>query len=176
MKIRSQKREGNIVTVEVEEDYAAFAVAVEQSLAEAAKEVKLPGFRQGKAPKDMVEKALDRAVVENRAAQDLISDTYPKILDAGQIEPVDYPNIELVTLEKDKPLVYKISVEVYPEVKLGKYKGLKVEKKPTQVTEAELVTVLGRLQERFATKNAEGKLELLPLDDEFAKRSAATAP
>lgn len=170
MKIRSQKREGNVVTVEVEEDYSAFTVAVDQALSEAGKEVRLPGFRQGKAPREMVEKVLDRPTVEHRAAQNLIADNYPKILDAGKIDPVDYPNIEVVTLEKNQPLVFKVTVEVYPEVKLGKHKGLRVEKKPTAVKEDEVITVLGRLQERFAVKNAEGKLETLPLDDDFAKK------
>ena len=78
--------------------------------------------------------------------------------------------MEIKQLESGKPFVFKITVDVYPEVKLGKYQGLKVEKKSAAVTEEEILALLGRLQERFSITNAEGKKELLSLDDEFAKK------
>lgn len=170
MNIRSQKREGNRVIIEVEEDFFRFEKAFEKAVADAGKEVKLPGFRPGKAPREMVEKALNREAVEHYAAQNLVSEIYPQIIKEAKIEPVDYPNVEILQQEKGKPFVFRISVDVYPEVKLGKYKGLKVEKKSAAVTEDEVLRVLGNLQARFAVTNAEGKKELLPLDDEFARK------
>jgi len=170
MKINTQKREENKVFLEIEEDFSRFEAAIQQAIAEAGREIKLPGFRPGKAPKEMIEKALDREYVEHKAAQSLIADLYPRIIEEGKIDPVDYPNVEITQQEKDKPFAFKITVEVYPKVKLGKYKGLKAGKKPTEVTEEEVLKVLGNLQERFTMANAEGKKELLPLDDEFAKK------
>lgn len=170
MKIRSQKREGNKVILEAEEDHSRFKESVEKALIEAGKEIRIPGFRPGKAPRDMVERAVNREFIENRAAQDLIAEVYPKIIEEGKFDPVDYPNIEIVQQETGKPFVFKLSVDVYPEVKLGKYKGVKIEKKPVEVTEHEILELLGKLQERMAVTGAEGKKELLPLDDEFAKK------
>lgn len=170
MKILTQKREGNKVFFEIEEEYSRFQESFESTLSSASKEVKIAGFRPGKAPRNIIEKALDLEAVGRRAAQNLISDLYPKIIEGGKIDPVDYPDLEIIRQEKDQPFVFKLSVDVYPAVKLGKYKGLKLEKKGAAVTEPEILSVLGRLQERFAVTNAEGKKELLPLDDEFAKK------
>ncbi|MGB9613160.1 MAG: trigger factor family protein, partial [Candidatus Margulisiibacteriota bacterium] len=162
--------EGNKVFLEVEENYAAFEKQLDMVLAQASREIKLPGFRPGKAPKELVERSLDRAVLEHRAAQELVAEIYPQIINEAKIEPVDYPKVEILQQEKGKSFVFKVSVEVYPEVKLGKYKGLRVQKKSAEVTEEEIIKVLGNLQERFATIGPEGKKELFPLDDEFAKK------
>jgi FKBP-type peptidyl-prolyl cis-trans isomerase (trigger factor) len=170
MKILSQKREGNKVFLEIEEDYPRFLAAFDRSLVEAGKEVKLPGFRPGKAPKAMIEKTLDRGYVEQRAAQNLIGELYPDIIVAAKIEPVDYPSVEITQLADRKPFLFKLTVEVYPTVKLGKYHGLKVEKKPVAVSETEVDQILGRLQERLAVTDASGEKKLLPLDDDFARR------
>jgi FKBP-type peptidyl-prolyl cis-trans isomerase (trigger factor) len=170
MKIRSKTREGNKFLLEIEEDYGSFEQAVEKALTEAGKEIRIPGFRPGKAPKEVIERSLDRGALEARAAQNLISDLYPKILDEAKIEPVDYPNVEITQHEKDKPFVFKVAVDVYPEVKLGRYKGLSVEKKEAKIPEEEILKFLGNLQERIARTGADGKKELFPLDDEFAKK------
>jgi len=160
MKIRAQKREGNQAIIEAEEDYSRFEEAAGRALAAAGREIKLPGFRSGKAPREMVERAIDREYIEQRAAQNLISEIYPKMIDEAKIDPVDYPKVEILQQEKGKPFVFKIAVEVYPEVKLGKYKGLKVEKRSAAVAEEEILKVLGNLEERFSG----------PLDDEFARK------
>ena len=170
MKIRTKNLEGNKATLEVEVEYSQFETAVQAALIEAGKEVSIPGFRLGKAPKEMVEKVVSRDMLESRAAQNIISEIYPGLVDEAKIDPVDYPNVEVLQLEKDKPLVFKISVDVYPEVKLGKYKGLKVEKKQVAVTDEEIDKVLGNLQDRFSKPGPDGQKELLPLDDEFAKK------
>jgi FKBP-type peptidyl-prolyl cis-trans isomerase (trigger factor) len=170
MKILSQKREGNKVFLEIEEEYSRFLETFDRTLLELGKDVRLPGFRPGKAPKEMVEKALDRDYVEHRAAQNLIGEVYPRIIEAGQIDPVDYPNVEIAQLENQKPFLFKLTVDVYPTVKLGKYQGLKVEKRSVQFNDTEVEQILGRLQERVAVTDAEGKKTLLPLDDEFAKQ------
>ncbi|MBU0630246.1 MAG: hypothetical protein KKC80_04930 [Candidatus Margulisbacteria bacterium] len=170
MKIISNDRSGNKVTIEAETDYASFSAAVEKAYIEVGREVKIQGFRPGKAPRNLVEQAVSRHTVEQQAAQDLIGDLYPKIIKEANLEPVDYPNVEIKQLESDKPFIFKLTVDVYPSVKLGKYQGLKVDKKSAAVTEEEILALLGRLQERFAITNDEGKKELLTLDDEFAKK------
>jgi FKBP-type peptidyl-prolyl cis-trans isomerase (trigger factor) len=170
MKIRSNTREGNKIILEVEEEYSTFTKAVDQTLLEAGKELRIPGFRPGKAPREMIEKAVDRKVVESRAAQDLIGDLYPAIIDETGIDPVDFPNVEILQLKKKQSFVFKLTIDVYPEVKLGKYKGLKVEKKKVQLSDEDVMTVLGNFQQRLAKTGPDGKKEELPLDDAFAKK------
>lgn len=166
MKIRSNTREGNKVILEVEEDYSEFLKSVDKTIIEASKEIKIPGFRPGKAPKAMVEKVLNREFIEAEAAQDLLSTIYPKILDEIKIDPVDYPKVEILENKKKKPIVFKIEINVYPEVQLGKYKGLKVEKKEVKVTDGDINKVLESLQKRLA--HMEGGEPAI--DDEFAKK------
>jgi FKBP-type peptidyl-prolyl cis-trans isomerase (trigger factor) len=170
MKIKTQKREGNKVFIEVEEDYSSFEQAVKTALAKAAKDMKIPGFRPGKAPANLVEKAIDREALEAHAAQDLISDLYPKVIDEAKIDPVDYPNVEIAQLKKDLPFEFKIAVDVYPEVKLGKYKGIKADKIEVKVSDEDVIEVLGNINQRVSKLDADGKPELMPLDDEFAKK------
>ncbi|MBN3033435.1 MAG: hypothetical protein JW873_05005 [Candidatus Saganbacteria bacterium] len=170
MKILSQKREGNKVFLEIEEDYAAFQKSYEQAMAEAGKEIRIAGFRPGKAPRRILAGALNLEAVQQRAAQALIAGLYPAIIDECKLEPVDYPNVEITQQEKGKPFIFKLNVEVYPEVKLGKYQGLKLEKKPGAVAESDVLAALGRLQDRLAAAGPDGKKELLPLDDDFAKK------
>lgn len=152
MKILKQERAQNTVTLEIEVDYSQFKQAQDQALVEVGRQVRLPGFRPGKAPKAMVEKALNPKAVEDRAAQNLIAELYPQIIKEAKIDPVDYPSVDILTLEEGQPFSFKLSVTVYPEVNLGKYKGLKVGKKPTEVSEHEILKVLGNLQNRFAKR------------------------
>ena len=170
MKILSQKREGNKVFLEIEEEYSRFQKSLEAALLKASKEIRLPGFRPGKAPKQMLEQSIDPEYLQQRAAQELVGDLYPEVISAAGLEPVDYPSIEIVQQAKDKPFVFKLTVEVYPEVKLGKYKGLKLEKKSSSVSDEDVLKVLGNMQQRVSIPGADGQKELLPLDDEFAKK------
>ncbi|OGC02820.1 hypothetical protein A3H38_06325 [candidate division WOR-1 bacterium RIFCSPLOWO2_02_FULL_46_20] len=165
MKINSQKREGNNVLLEVEVEVSEFKVAVDKTIVRASKEINIPGFRPGKAPREMVERTLDREALEARAASDLISELYPRVIEESKIEPVDYPGVDIVQQKKAMPFVFSVKVDVYPEVKLGKYMGLKVDKTEAAITENEIDKILESLQKRFAGKEA-----LPPLDDEFAKK------
>jgi FKBP-type peptidyl-prolyl cis-trans isomerase (trigger factor) len=169
MKITSNQREENKVVLEVEESYSNFKAQVEKELEKAAKEIELPGFRQGKAPKEMVRKAVKQDVLEAHAAQSLVSDIYPQVIKEANLDPVDFPNIEVIQLKKNKPFIFKITVDVYPEVKLGKYKGIKVGKKKVKVAEEGMMKVLEDVHKRFAKAVPEGE-KALALDDEFAKK------
>ncbi len=150
MKITKNERSGNTATLQIELDYSEFIKAREDALLEASRQINMPGFRPGKAPKAMIEKTVDPKYVEERAAQHLISDAYPQIIKEAGIDPVDYPSIDLLALEPDKPFRFQLKVEIYPEVKLVRIKGMSVEKKPTAVSDDDVIKVLGNLQNRFA--------------------------
>jgi FKBP-type peptidyl-prolyl cis-trans isomerase (trigger factor) len=170
VKILSNNRSGNQITLEIEVDYARFQDAYDKALEKAGKQVRLQGFRPGKAPKDMLERSVDKEYLNSLAIQECVSEQYPQIIEQTKIDPVDFPKVDVVTLEKGKAFVFKIEVDVYPEVKLGQYKGLKLEKLKVAVSDEEVMKVLTNLQERYSIANAEGKKEIMPLDDEFAKK------
>jgi FKBP-type peptidyl-prolyl cis-trans isomerase (trigger factor) len=168
MKILSQKKEKNMVYLEIEADYASFQASFEKAMIAAGKEIRISGFRPGKAPRHILESSLNTEAVESRAAQDLISELYPVVVTESKIDPIAYPSVEIVQQEKDKPFIFKLTVDVYPEIKLGKHKGIKLTRRSAEVAEAEVLAALGRLQERVSVAGPDGKKELLPLDDEFA--------
>ncbi len=166
MKIISNTREGNKVTIEVEADRKQFDKALEKALVKAGREIKIPGFRAGKAPKEMVKKAINQEYLDSHAAQELISELYPQIIEETKINPVDFPKVDILEQKKKKPFKFKIEVDVYPEVKLGKYKGLKLEKKKAEVSEDDVMKVLENVRGRMS----QGKDKEVALDDEFAKQ------
>ncbi|MBU0573792.1 MAG: trigger factor [Candidatus Margulisiibacteriota bacterium] len=150
MKITKNDRKDNTVTLDVEVGPQELEKAVDVTMENAGKRIKIPGFRKGKAPKNILEKALDPEAIRAQAIQDLISEQYPKIVAEAKIEPVDLPRIDVKETKEDMPLVFSVVVDVYPEVKLGKYKGLKVEKKKAEITDEDVVKALADLQKRFA--------------------------
>lgn len=150
MKITKQEKNKNQYKFEIESDFESFKKARNEVIADFAKEMKVPGFRPGKAPKNIVEQNLNIEAVNDKAAQHLISTLYPKIISETKIDPVDYPNVEILKFEEGKPFQFSLTVDVYPEIKLGKYKGLKASKKSMAVTEDEVIKFLGDLQNRFA--------------------------
>jgi len=150
VKIIKNERLANSVKLEIEVPSAEYLAACEKTLNAAAKEIKIPGFRPGKAPKSLVERSIDKEYISSRAAQNLISDLYPKILQETQINPVDYPNLSIISSDEGKPFVFSLEVEVYPTVKLGNYKGIGVSRLPTAVVEEDVEKVIGSLQDRFA--------------------------
>ncbi|NQU17819.1 MAG: trigger factor [Candidatus Saganbacteria bacterium] len=150
MKILKNDRDGNKVKLEIEESAEEYQKSIKKTIDEAARDMKLPGFRKGKAPRAMVEKNLNQKAIDDHAGQQLISKLYPKIIEETKIDPVDYPKVDIIQLEQGKEVKFSIEVEVYPEVNLGNYKGISVEKKSSEVKEEDVLKVLGDLQNRLA--------------------------
>ena len=151
MKINKNEKKGNKVTIEIETEYSELAPHIDSAYKEAAKDVKMPGFRKGKVPDHIIKASINEDAVTERAVQTLVSDLYPKVIVETKIEPVDYPNIGIVKMEKDKPFVFKVDVDVYPEVKVGNYKGVKVEAEETEVTDKEVDYTVESMRNNLAT-------------------------
>ncbi|OGC09201.1 trigger factor [candidate division WOR-1 bacterium RIFOXYC2_FULL_37_10] len=150
MKTLKQEKNGNTQVLEVELSWDQFRTEREKVINNYAKDMSIPGFRKGKAPKEIVEKNLNIEVVNDRTSQNLISDAYPVLLKENNVDPVDYPKVEIITLKEENPFVFKLEIDVYPEVLLGQYKGIKVQKKTTEVTEEEVAKVISDLQTRVS--------------------------
>lgn len=129
------------------------ASEVEKKFTEVYGEIKkvaeIPGFRPGKAPQDIIEQKF-REKAEGEVLKELISSSYEDALDNLKIAPIEFPQITDVKLERGKPLSYKAEVDIRPEVKLKKYKGLKVRKDKPGVGDADAEKALSNLQEVHA--------------------------
>ena len=114
------------------------------------KNISVPGFRKGKVPRQMVEKMYGVEIFYDDAANALIPDAYAKAYDEADIEIASQPKVEVVQIEKGKPFIFTAEVAVKPEVTLGEYKGLAVDKVSNRVTQKEIEERLGKEQEKNA--------------------------
>ena len=128
----------------------AIAIERKKALADVAKKAKIPGFRPGKAPKNVVERHY-AAEIDSEVMNKLISDSYLQALKENDLSPVDMPNITNISpLEADAPLNFTAVVEVRPKFDLGNYEGIEVKEAPVTATDEELAQTIDRLREMYA--------------------------
>ncbi|HVJ50311.1 trigger factor [Desulfitobacterium sp.] len=162
MSVKMEKIEKNTVELEITVDSQEFSAAVDKTAKALAKKVNVPGFRKGKAPRSMVERYVGTQTLYNEAVDDVIGPAYTKAVNETAIEPVDRPEVDLVQMEEGKDLVFKAKVTVKPEVELGDYKGLNIEKTAAMITDEDVEADLKRKQEQYAkvlTLEEEGTVE-----------------
>lgn len=150
MKVNSEKIDKNKMSLEIEVELEQVEKAMNQAHAKLVKKVNIPGFRKGKAPKAILERYIGKAALLEEAAENMIYPNYVAAVKETGIEPIDRPNVEIVQLEEEKPFTFKVTVEVKPEVTLGEYKGIEVEKPDFPVAEEDVNKELERLQQRYA--------------------------
>ena len=148
MEAKMEKIEKNLVKFEITVEADKFQEAIKKAYNKNVKNFNVPGFRKGKVPMAIVKKYYGTGVLMEDAINFAIEASYPKALEENNIIPVDYPQIDVVTVEEGKDFVYTAEVTVYPEVELGEYKGLKVEKPSYEVTEEDLAAKLKEMQEK----------------------------
>ncbi|MGG7142428.1 trigger factor [Clostridium nigeriense] len=150
MEAKMEKIEKNLVKFEITVEAAKFQDAIKRAYNKNVKNFNVPGFRKGKVPMAIVKKYYGVGVLMEDAINFAIEGSYSKALEENNITPVDYPQIDIVTAEEGKDFVYTAEVTVYPEVELGEYKGLKVEKPSYEVTEEDVEAKLKEMQEKNA--------------------------
>ena len=124
--------------------------AIEKAYQKQKNKISIPGFRKGKVPRQMVEKMYGKEVFYEDAANELIPDAYDKALDECEEDIVSSPKIEVVQIEAGKPFIFAATVALKPDVKLGKYKGVKVDKIDTTVTDEEIDEEINKERENNA--------------------------
>ncbi|MGM0507787.1 MAG: trigger factor [Fusobacteriota bacterium] len=110
------------------------------------KEADIKGFRKGKAPKKVIEKKYKQDI-EKQLVEEIVNENYPKIIKDEEIKPVNYPQVTNADIKEDN-VTLTMEVEIYPEVSLGEYKGLEIEKDNYELKEEDLKTELDSLVER----------------------------
>lgn len=150
MATKWEKLENNqgVLTVEVEAEKVNDAL--DQAFKKVVQKVNVPGFRKGKMPRKMFEARFGVESLYQEALDILLPAAYGQAVRETGIEPVDRPEVDVETIGKNETLVFKATVTVKPEVKLGDYKGLEIEAKDFSVTEETVDAELKRMQERHA--------------------------
>ena len=150
MEAKMEKIEKNLVKFEITVEAAKFQEAIKRAYNKNVKNFNVPGFRKGKVPMAIVKKYYGTGILMEDAINFAIEGSYSKALEENNIIPVDYPQVDIVTAEEGKDFVYTAEVTVYPEVELGEYKGLNIEKPSYEVTEEDLNARLKEMQEKNA--------------------------
>ena len=158
--VKSEKLEKNQHELQFSIDAASFNDAIAKAYKREAGKYNIPGFRKGKAPRHMIEKMYGEDVFQYSAVNDLFPAEYDKAVEARGIEPVDRPEVDIVSMNTEDGVVLKAVVTVKPEMKVGNYIGLKAEKAANTVEDAAVDAEVNRLRERNARLVArEGKAQ-----------------
>lgn len=138
MKVSAERLDNHKVRLEIEVPQPEVAKAVDKAYQKLANKVNIPGFRKGKVPRKVLEMRIGKEAILDEAFEIMAGPAYSKALQEQNIDPVARPEIEVVTLQEDQPLVFKAVVIAKPEVTLGQYKELKVEQPVAEVSDEDV--------------------------------------
>ena len=150
MSVQVENLEKNTAKLTIEVPAEKFEEAVQHSYNKNKGKFNIPGFRKGKAPQAMVEKMYGVEVLYEDAINEALDATYGDAVTESKLDVVSRPEIDVVQVEKGKELIYTATVAVKPEVTLGEYKGIEVEKASAEVSDEDIEAELKKVQEQNA--------------------------
>lgn len=150
MSLQVEKLEKNMAKLTIEVEAAEVEKAIEKAYQKNKGSISVPGFRKGKVPRQMIEKMYGKEVFYEDAVNDMIPTAYEKALDECEEDIVSAPKIDVIQIEAGKPFIFTAEVALKPEVKLGKYKGVKIDRVDAEVTEEEVNAEIDKERERNA--------------------------
>lgn len=150
MKANAERIEKNTVLLEIEVDAEQFDQAIDKAYRNMVQKVNVPGFRKGKTPRPIFERFIGKEAIMEEAMEAVVPEAYYQAVAETGIEPIEQPKVDVVQAEAGKPVVFKATVQVKPEVILGQYKEVEVNKPSTEVSDEEVAKSLEKLQQRHA--------------------------
>ncbi len=150
MSLQVEKLEKNMAKLTIEVSAEELDKAIEAAYQKNKTKISIPGFRKGKAPRKMIEQMYGKEVFYEDAANELIPEAYDKALEECNEEIVSAPKIDVTQLEAGKPFIFTAEVALKPEVTLGQYNGVTVDKIEVAVTDEEVDEEINRERERNA--------------------------
>lgn len=150
MSVQVEKLEKNMAKLTIEVSADELEKAIEKVYQKQKKSISIPGFRKGKVPRAMVEKMYGKEVFYEDAANELIPAAYEKAYDECGESIVSTPKVDVVQIEAGKPFIFTAEVALKPEVTLGAYKGIEVDKVEVTVSDEEVNAEIDRERERNA--------------------------
>lgn len=162
MQIKSQTQEKYYVTLTVDLSPEEVESGLARAYKKVVRQINVPGFRKGKFPRPMLEARYGVEVLYDDALDALLPEVYDFVLNETKLEPIDRPEVDVVTFEKGQVSTVKFVVTIPPTVTLGEYKGIEVEITPTEVTEVAVDAEVTRLQNEHS--------RLVPVIDGLAQK------
>lgn len=161
MSLSVEKLEGSMAKLTIEVPAEEFTKAVSEAYKKQKNKFSVPGFRKGKVPQAYIEKMYGPAVFYEDAANQLINEYYPKEIEDCEVEIASNPEIDVEQIEKGKDFIFTATVAVKPEIKIGEYKGVEIEKIDDAVTEDEIMAEILKTQKENSRS--------IPVEDRPAK-------
>ncbi len=150
MNSKVEKIENNKVSLRIEVSYEDFEKELQKAYNKNKGRFNVPGFRKGKVPRKIVESNYGEGVFYEDAINSAFPAAYEAAVKENNLDPIDRPSLDLEEIKKGEPVILLVDVEVKPEVKLGEYKGIDIEKQEFKVTEEDIDSELKNIQERNA--------------------------
>jgi len=147
MKVSAEPVKNSQVTLNIEMEPVEIEKYLEKAYNRLVKRVSVPGFRKGKAPRDVLERHIGKDTLFQEALEDLIPATYKEALEEQKIEPIAQPQFEMIQTE---PLIFKAVVPLKPTIKLGDYTRIRVESKPVKIKKEDIDTTIEQLRHQQA--------------------------
>ncbi len=145
-----EKTENNKVSLKIEISYEDFEKEIQKAYNKNKGRFSVPGFRQGKVPRKIIESNYGDTVFYEDAINGAFPPAYEKAIEQHDLEPIDRPSLDLEDIKKGEPVILLVDVEIKPEVELGEYKGVEVEREEFNVTDEDVEKELKNIQERNA--------------------------
>ena len=147
-------KEKNKVEVKVTVEQEKVREEFNNTYRELSQKVKVPGFRIGRIPSNILEMNLGKEYIEHQVAEKLVKSSYTEAVNQSKLDPIDVPKVDLEQINKEKPFIYKMILEVKPDIEIPNLDDISIEKKVPQVTEKEINEDLERIRESRAKLKA----------------------
>jgi len=153
VKVEIEKQKENEVKLKIETDKLEVNSSLDKVYNDVSYEIKIPGFRKGRIPKNILNLHLSKEYFFDKTAEKLIPKSYLEAIEKINIQPIDQPEIKVIQIEEDKPLIFEAAVQVRPEVKLGSFDKISIQKEDIKVTDSDVKNEIRKIQENQAKLN-----------------------
>ena len=150
VKVEIITQKENEVKLKIEMDKLKVNSSLDKVYNDTSFQIKIPGFRKGRIPKNILDLHLGKEYFYEKTAEKLIPECYLEAVNKNSIQPINQPEIKVIQIEKDKPLIFEATVQVKPEVKLGSFDKISIQKEDVKVTNTDVNNEIRRIQENLA--------------------------
>jgi len=150
VKVEIMKKKENEVKLKIETDKLEVNSNLDRVYNDISYQIKIPGFRKGRIPKNILNLHLGKEYFYDKTAEKLIPECYLEAVNKNNIKPINQPEIKVIQIEEDKPLIFEATVQVKPEVKLGSFDEISIQIEDVKVTNTDVNNEIKRIQENFS--------------------------
>lgn len=153
VKVEIKKQKENEMNLKIETDKSIVNEKLDKVYNDTSYKIKIPGFRKGRIPKNILNLHLGKDYFYDKTSEELIPECYLEAIKKVDIKPINQPEIKVIQIEEDKPLIFEATVQVMPEIKLGSFNKINIKKEDIKVTNTDLNNEIKRIQENQAKLN-----------------------